>query len=80
VKLITGSHVDDPVFDPFLPRVGCGICELNEKPINVQAVPDDNQVVSDEQMLEAMAKWSREHAATHTEAEHQEHERRRREA
>lgn len=74
MKLVTGTHVDDPVFDPFLPRVGCGICELRGEPINVQAQPADNEVVTPEQLLELMARWSRDHAATHTDEEHKEHE------
>lgn len=74
MKLITGTHVDDPRFDPFLAKVGCGICELRGNPINVQAVPDDNEIVSVEQLLELMASWSRDHAETHTAQEHDDHE------
>lgn len=76
MRLIIGGHVDDPRFEnpELLPRVGCGICELRGEPVHVQAVPDDNEIVSDEQLLELMAKWSIEHAATHSELDHEDHE------
>lgn len=77
MRLIIGKDVDDPVFEntELLARVGCGICELRGEPIHVQAVPEANEVVSDEQLVKRMAEWASEHAARHTEAEHQEHER-----
>jgi len=75
MKLIIGGQVDDERFQntELLARVGCGICELRGKPIHVQAVPEDNEIVSDEQLLELMAAWSREHSATHTDQEHEDH-------
>src|SRR5258708_39286594 len=76
MKLIIGGHVDDERFEntELLPRVGCGICELRGEPIHVQAVTDENEIVSDEQLLEAMTDWSREHAETHSDQEHEDHE------
>jgi len=72
--IIIQGDVDDPRIEPMLARVGCSICELRGKPITVQALPDDNEMVTNEQLLEAMAKWSHEHAATHSDGEHNDHE------
>jgi hypothetical protein len=79
MALIERDQHDHPDAHPFLPQVGCGIdgrtvqpaLELEEGQHWDDLAPDVQH-----QALEEMAAWSREHAATHTEAEHQDHQRR----
>ena len=80
MELLERDHHDDPEFDALLPRVGCGVCgrTVQTVPLNragvrgaYQAAADDEDALRIRVAFEGpMASWSRDHAATHTEADH----------
>jgi hypothetical protein len=87
MELVEHESHDHPQRHADIPLIGCAICGHSVQP---KEVPDEALFVAEnesspydyrpsqwlQEAMHAMSQWSQEHAATHSQKEHDEHQQR----